>query len=174
MNKRNFAFAEFCFCFCFYSLIVALKSADLLRVRVKIVNKTINRKKNNQRHKMFWRQFVRYKSSSISLEKLSEEVRSEIGKIRTRIQIIESESECKVITDKLNEDEQPIAVDLEAVQKSPGLVQVADFQDNIYLFRTGLNQNLFQKGGLKSLLQNPKVTKVMHAATIDCLSLHKN
>ena len=122
---------------------------------------------------MFWRQFIRYKSSSKSLEKLSEEVKSEIAKIRTRIQIIESESECKTITDKLNSHEKPIAVDLEAVQKSPGLVQVADFQDNIYLFRTGLNQNLFQKGGLKSLLQNPKVTKVMHAATIDCLSLHK-
>eukprot|EP00093_Oithona_nana_P010419 10419.XXX_491953_493614_1 [CDS] Oithona nana genome sequencing. len=122
---------------------------------------------------MFWRQFVRYKSSSISLEKLSEEVRSEIGKIRTRIQIIGSESECKAITDKLNEHEKPIAVDLEAVQKSPGLVQVADFQDNIYLFRTGINRNLFQNGGLKSLLQNPNVTKVMHAATIDCLSLHK-
>ena len=91
---RNFAF-----------VFVFSQSADLLRVRVKIVNKTINRKKNNQRHKMFWRQFVRYKSSSISLEKLSEEVRSEIGKIRTRIQIIGSESECKAITDKLNEHE---------------------------------------------------------------------
>ena len=90
---------------------------------------------------MFWRQFIRYKSSSKSLEKLSEEVKSEIAKIRTRIQIIESESECKTITDKLNSHEKPIAVDLEAVQKSPGLVQVADFQDNIYLFRTGLIQN---------------------------------
>ena len=52
-------------------------------------------------------------------------------------------------------------------------VQIADFQDNIYLFRTGINKNLFDKGGLKSLFQNPHVTKVMHAATIDCLSLHQ-
>ena len=115
---------------------------------------------------MIFRQFVRLKSTKIPLEKLSEELKCEIAKIRSKVQIIESDTECKTITDKLNSHEKPIAVDLEAVQKSPGLVQIADFQDNIYLFRTGINKNLFQNGGLKSLLQNPKVTKVMHSATI--------
>ena len=67
---------------------------------------------------MILRQFVRFKSTKIPMDKLSEEVKSQIAKFRNKVQIVESEIECKEITDKLNSCGKAIAVDLEAVQKS--------------------------------------------------------
>ena len=102
----------------------------------------------------------------------SEEILSEIQKIKGRINVISCEKECKRITDELLKTN-AIAIDLEAIQKSPGLVQIADYSRNIFLFRTGINTKLFTVGGLKNLLESPGVTKVFHAALMDCSSLHK-
>ena len=122
---------------------------------------------------MTFRQFFRFQHSNRTLAMAcSEEILSEIQKIKGRIKVITCEKECKRITDELLKTK-AISIDLEAVQKSPGLVQIADYSKNIFLFRTGINTNLFTKGGLKNLLECPKVTKVLHAAVMDCSSLHK-
>ena len=45
---------------------------------------------------------------------------------------------------------------------------------NISLFRTGLNQDLYWRGGLAQLLESPHIPKIMHGATSDCLSVYKD
>ena len=41
------------------------------------------------------------------------------------------------------------------------------------LFRTGINPDLVDKGGIKELLENPFVLKVMHGASTDVLAAYK-
>ena len=120
---------------------------------------------------MIFRQFLRLRHS-ITMD-FSEDILAEIEKVRGRIKVVTCENECKSITEELLKSK-AISVDLEAIQKSPGLVQVGDASSsNIFLFRTGINAKLFTNGGLKNLLESPNVTKVFHAAVMDCMSLQK-
>ena len=45
-----------------------------------------------------------------------------------------------------------------------GMIQVGT-KNEIYLFRTGIHPELITKGGLKTVMENPKVLKIMHDAT---------
>jgi ribonuclease D len=54
-----------------------------------------------------------------------------------------------------------------------GLIQVKTSEDNIYLFRTGINQRLFTYGGLKGLFEDDNILKVFHASAGDCLAIYR-
>ena len=67
-----------------------------------------------------------------------------------------------------------VAVDLEGTHLDKiALVQVKTLEDKIYLFRTGMNPDLFQKGRLTELFESPEVLKVMHGSFSDCQALYK-
>ena len=93
-----------------------------------------------------------------------------LDKVFSRINVISEIKECLGATFLLNNDEKPIGVDLEGINGPPGLIQVANRNGDIFLFRTGINMELFENGGIKDLIENPKVLKVMHEATVDNLS----
>ena len=85
-------------------------------------------------------------------------------------QIVEDEAPCAAIVEELLRDGEPIGVDMEGLNLSPiGLIQVRQRRGPAYLFRTGINAGLYDKGGLKDLLECPDLTKVMHASTYDCM-----
>ena len=54
------------------------------------------------------------------------------------------------------------------------MIQVGTKDNDIYLFRTGINGKLITKGGLKHLINSEKVVKIMHDATMDNLSFHQS
>jgi ribonuclease D len=54
-----------------------------------------------------------------------------------------------------------------------GLIQIKTSEGLIYLFRTGRNRRLFTSGGLKELLENGNILKVIHASTGDCLGIYR-
>jgi len=92
----------------------------------------------------------------------------------TRVKVIKDEYESADIVKSILSLGQPIGVDCEGVQlPTLGLVQVKAQDNQIYLFRTGINAKLFIQGGLKELLENQNIVKVMHAAAGDCLGIYK-
>ena len=101
-----------------------------------------------------------------SLENVSTE-------LRNRVTVVENIEQCKDITDHLINLGQPIGVDAEATQKAPGLIQVSSYENDIYLFRTGIRPKLFDRGGVAKLLEHPKILKIMNDATMDCISFNK-
>ncbi len=52
-------------------------------------------------------------------------------------------------------------------------MQVRTADGSIYLFRTGRNPALFDQGGLGRVLEDAKITKVMHGAQGDCVAIYK-
>ena len=96
-----------------------------------------------------------------------------LATVLQKTQVVTDVKTCLDITVDLNDKGNPIGVDLEAVNGPPGMVQVSSINGDIYLFRTGINDKLITDGGIKDLMENPKVLKVMHDATGDCLSFHQ-
>jgi hypothetical protein len=91
-----------------------------------------------------------------------------------KVTIVDNEDQCAVICKKIIALGQPIAMDCEGIQLPVlGLLQVKSADNKIYLFRTGINRKLFSDGGLKELLENPDLTKVMHASSIDCSAIYR-
>ena len=85
----------------------------------------------------------------------------EIAKVLSRIQVIENENECSKITQKIIAQESPIGVDAEGItdccrNRPVGMIQVGTKENDIYLFRTGVNQKLITKGQIKSELNISK------------------
>ena len=101
-----------------------------------------------------------------SLENVSTE-------LRNRVTVVENIEQCKDITDHLIKLGHPIGVDAEATQKAPGLIQVSSYENDIYLFRTGIRPKLYDRGGVTKLLEHPKILKIMNDATMDCISFNK-
>lgn len=116
-----------------------------------------------------FRYFVRQKSKKASNDHI---VKDHLH-ILKRIQVIDNTEKCREITEKIKAEEKVIGVDAEAVQTSPGLVQVGTGKGDIFLFRTGINQDLFKKGGIQNLMENQTVLKVFHDSGQDCLSFAK-
>jgi ribonuclease D len=54
-----------------------------------------------------------------------------------------------------------------------GLIQLKTGAGQIYLFRVGRNKKLLFEGGLKTLLEDQNILKVMHASSGDCRSIYK-
>ncbi len=80
-----------------------------------------------------------------------------------RTSIISQIDDCARIVEKIRgaKPVRPVAVDLEGIHlKNISLVQIKTHDDRIYLFRTGLNPELFTKGGIKDLLEDHAVIKV--------------
>jgi hypothetical protein len=97
----------------------------------------------------------------------------EKAELLARVTIVEKEDECSEIVKNIIALGQPIAVDCEGIQLPVlGLVQVKSADHKIYLFRTGINRRLFSDGGLKELLENPNLIKVMHASSVDCAAIY--
>ena len=98
-----------------------------------------------------------------------------VAEIRSRVKIVEDQNECLKITKHLIDLGQPIGVDLEGNQQSPGLIQVRSNLfvggKNIYLFRTGIRPALLYDGGIAKLLEHPKVLKIFCGADQDIGSL---
>jgi len=92
-----------------------------------------------------------------------------------RVQVVTEVSDSKDIVDNILAMGQPVAVDMEGLNDGiTSMVQVCDVERNITLFRTGANPSLFWEGDLAKLLETPEVTKIMHGATMDCLSMYKD
>ena len=70
----------------------------------------------------------------------------------------------------------PVGVDFEGVadSKMTSLVQISDLEGRITIFRTGVNPELFSRGGLADILQSQEIIKVIHGSTSDCLSLYRD
>ena len=98
-----------------------------------------------------------------------------VAEIRSRVKIVKDQNECLKITKHLIELGQPIGVDLEGNQQSPGLIQVRSNMfvggKYIYLFRTGIRPALLYDGGIAKLLEHPKVLKIFCGADQDIGSL---
>ena len=46
--------------------------------------------------------------------------------------------------------------------------------DQIYLFRTGLNRFLMEQGGLRDILEDPGIIKIMHGAELDISAMSRD
>ena len=71
----------------------------------------------------------------------------------------------------------PVGVDCEGISltgKMTSLVQISDLEGRITMFRTGVNPDLFSRGGLADLLQSQQILKIIHGSSVDCLSLYKD
>ena len=112
---------------------------------------------------MFARTFSRFRSTSVTKDI------SDIGKTLSRMKVVEKTKDCAEITDKINAKESPIGVDAEGINQgktnSLGMIQVGTENGDIFLFRTGVNPRLINEGGLKKIMENHKVLKIMHDAT---------
>ena len=94
--------------------------------------------------------------------------------IMSRVKIVENEVDSAEIVERIFRARMPIGVDMEGIQLPKlGLVQVKAPDKNIYLFRTGINPNLFQQGGLKRLLEDRRIVKIIHASAGDCIAIYK-
>lgn len=98
--------------------------------------------------------------------------------VLSRTTVISEVPEARAVVQRLLANGQAVGVDMEGILKGEGqptsLVQVADANRNIFLFRTGINTKLYKDGRLKELLEAPHITKVIHASTVDCLSVYKD
>ena len=85
------------------------------------------------------------------------------------------ERESAVIVSKILAMGKPIGVDMEGHHHSVvQLVQIKAADDQIYLFRTGINPKLVHEGKLKKLLENRNIVKVLHAGAGDCMEIYKD
>ena len=85
------------------------------------------------------------------------------------------ERESAVIVSKILAMGKPIGVDMEGHNHSVvQLVQIKAADDQIYLFRTGINPKLIHEGKLKNLLENRNIVKVLHAGAGDCMEIYKD
>jgi len=96
--------------------------------------------------------------------------------VLNRVQVVTDVSDSRDIIENILAMGKPVAVDMEGIAdgSTTGMVQVCDVERNISLFRTGSNPALYWEGGLAKLLEAPEVMKIMHASTIDCLSVYKD
>jgi hypothetical protein len=118
----------------------------------------------------------RYLTTPISYARVrneDEKTKAFRSKILSLVQVVTDERESADIVEKMLYDRDPIAVDMEGVGDSPvGLVQIRTREGQIYLFRTGINRSLYDKGKLKRLFETKDVLKVFHASTCDCLGIY--
>ena len=97
-----------------------------------------------------------------------------LREVVSRVQVVTNEGVSAKIIDGIIKQKSPIGVDFEGIQLARlGLVQIKAPDKKIYLFRTGINRRLFEEGGLKRLLEDRSILKVMHGASGDCLSVYK-
>jgi len=93
--------------------------------------------------------------------------------ILSRTRVITCEKECEKIVAGIMKKGDPVAVDMEGVQEGlTGMIQVCDSSRNISLFRTSLNPSLYRSGHLADLLESPYIVKILHASSVDCLSVY--
>lgn len=174
-----------------FELMFRLSSHHILKVVIvknfffENLSKFLNLKHNDEklveimnfpriRYSMFARTIIRFRCTSVVGNSSKE-----IAKVLSRIQVIENENECSEITQKIIAQESPIGVDAEGItdccrNRPVGMIQVGTKDNEIYLFRTGVNSKLITKGGLKELMDSNKVLKIMHDATMDSLSFHQS
>ena len=96
--------------------------------------------------------------------------------ILSRARVVTESDECLAVVEGLMSSGTPVGLDMEGVNNSKrtSLIQISDVAGNITLFRTGVNPDLYTRGGLADLLQSPTVLKVLHAGSVDCLSIYKD
>jgi len=95
--------------------------------------------------------------------------------VLNRVQVVNSVSDSIDIINDVMSMGQPVGVDMEGVVDGvTSMVQVRDVEKNIFLFRTGANPSLFKEGGVARLLEDPNILKIMHGASVDCLSAYKD
>ena len=95
--------------------------------------------------------------------------------ILSRTRVVTETEDCRAVVGSLMSAGTPVGLDMEGVTNTrTSMVQISDVAGNITLFRTGVNPDLLSKGGLADLLQSPNILKVIHAATVDCLSIYKD
>ena len=93
---------------------------------------------------------------------------------RTRV-VVETE-DCQREVGRIMAAGGLVGVDFEGVaaSKMTSLVQISDLQGRITMFRTGVNPDLFFRGGLADILQSQEIIKIIHGSSSDCLSLYKD
>ena len=97
-----------------------------------------------------------------------------VQNVLQRTRIIEDERESADIVNQIRNIGQPIGVDMEGHHgKTVGLVQVKSSDGAIYLFRTGANSKILEKGQLKALLEDSEIIKVFHAGVGDAIVIYK-
>ena len=95
----------------------------------------------------------------------------------SRTSVVTETSECVREVGRIMATGGPVGVDCEGVSlsdKTTSLVQVSDLQGRITMFRTGVNPELFSRGGLADILQSQQILKIIHGSSVDCLSLYKD
>lgn len=95
--------------------------------------------------------------------------------ILSRTKVITCEKECDKIVTEIMRKGDPVAVDMEGVQEGvTGMIQVCDSDRNISLFRTAKNPSLYRSGRLADLLESPHIVKILHASSVDCMSVYSD
>ena len=97
--------------------------------------------------------------------------------ILSRTKVVTETDECLDVVNRLMSAGTPIGVDMEGVNintKTTSLVQISDVAGNITLFRTGVNPELYTRGGLADLLQSQTLLKILHAGSVDCISIYRD
>ena len=93
-----------------------------------------------------------------------------------RVTLVEDTSHSAHLVESMLAAAAPVAVDMEGVEGGSvtSLVQVCDHHRNISLFRTGRNPALYRAGRLAELLETPRLLKIMHGSSVDCLSVYRD
>jgi len=113
---------------------------------------------------------LKAKSQPLNWE-LSETDRALLASIR----VVEEVGECRRVVDRLLEQGEPLAVDMEGIMEGvTGLVQVRDTGGQFYFFRPRKNPALYRKGGLAELLEAPHILKILHASSGDSAAMYRD
>ena len=97
--------------------------------------------------------------------------------ILSRTRVVTETSDCVWEVERLMATGGPLGLDCEGVSlsdKMTSLIQISDPEGKITMFRTGVNPDLFSRGGLADILQSQQILKIIHASSVDCLSLYKD
>ena len=96
--------------------------------------------------------------------------------ILARTQVVTETEDCLREVGRIMTAGGPVGVDFEGVadSKMTSLVQISDLEGRITIFRTGINPELFSRGGLADILQSQEIIKVIHGSSSDCLSLYRD
>ena len=101
--------------------------------------------------------------------------RKDVKEVLNRTQVIDNEKDSAAIVEKILRYKKPIAVDMEGhhfdvVQ----LIQIKVSDENIYIFRPGVNRRLLVEGNLKNLLESSSILKIFHGGINDCIEVLKS
>ena len=154
------------------ALLVRLGCLPLHRqaLRVPSVTVMVQRAKQSKSSYDLAKEFRNIRSSDILDSEACQDILS-----RTRV-VTECDESVPVVSGLISAGS-PVGLDMEGVaftNQRTSLIQVSDMAGNITLFRTGVNPDLYSRGGLADLLQSQTVLKVIHAATCDSLSIYRD